>query len=128
MATQSTYLVRLLRKPLALVAIAWLVFVTFCAFFPAVITSLDPLDQDLLVVKQLPSAAHWLGTDMLGRDIVSRLVHGALPTLAGVLQALSVAALLSVTIGARATFGAPGTSGYRSMSTSQCRCHLSLPH
>jgi peptide/nickel transport system permease protein len=104
MNSQSSFAQRLFKKPLALIAIAWLLFVTFCAFFPSAITAIDPLDQDLLAVKQLPSAEHWLGTDMLGRDIVSRLAHGAMPTLAGISQALLVALLLSVTVGISAGY------------------------
>ena len=100
----SSYLARLFKKPLALLAIAWLLFVVLCAVAPGLISNLDPLDQDLLAVKQWPSAEHWLGTDMLGRDIVSRLAHGALSAVLGVLQALLVAALLSISIGVSAGY------------------------
>jgi peptide/nickel transport system permease protein len=104
MTTQTTFTSRLLKKPLAVLAILWLVFVVFCAFFPTAITSIDPLDQDLLAVKELPSGEHWLGTDMLGRDIVARLVNGALPTITGIVQALVIAALLSTSIGMSAGY------------------------
>jgi peptide/nickel transport system permease protein len=104
MAMNTSYISRLLKKPLALVAIAWLLLVAFCAVFPGLITAIDPLDQDLLAVKQLPGSDHWLGTDMLGRDIVSRLVHGAMPTLVGVVQALLVAAVLSISLGVSAGY------------------------
>ena len=100
----ASFLSRLFKKPLALVALAWLLFVVLCAIFPTFISSLDPLDQDLLAVKQLPSGEHWLGTDMLGRDIVARLAHGALPTMVGVLQALLVAGLLSISVGVSAGY------------------------
>jgi peptide/nickel transport system permease protein len=104
MPNRTSFLSRLLKKPLALIAIAWLLLVAFCAIFPGLITAIDPLDQDLLAVKQLPGQDHWLGTDMLGRDIVSRLVHGALPTLIGVVQALLVAAALSIGMGVSAGY------------------------
>ncbi len=100
----ASFLSRLFKKPLALVALTWLLFVVLCAAFPALISSIDPLDQDLLAVKQFPSSEHLLGTDMLGRDIVSRLVHGALPTMLGVLQALLVAGLLSISVGVSAGY------------------------
>ncbi len=100
----QSYLTRLIKKPLALCAIAWLIFISLCALFPHLISSYDPLDQDLLVVKNLPSSEHWLGTDMLGRDILSRLMHGALPTLIGVVQALVVAAVLGIVIGVSAGY------------------------
>jgi ABC-type dipeptide/oligopeptide/nickel transport system permease subunit len=41
----------------------------------------DPLRQDLLALNAPPSAAHWLGTDSLGRDVLARLVEGARTTL-----------------------------------------------
>jgi peptide/nickel transport system permease protein len=75
-----SYAARLFKKPMALVAIAWLVVMVVCAVFARQLSSFDPLDQELLDVKQWPSALHWLGTDVLGRDILSRLMHGARPS------------------------------------------------
>lgn len=51
----------------------------------------DPMAQDLALRLAPPSAAHWLGTDELGRDIFSRLVYGARTTLA-------VVTLVAVTV------------------------------
>lgn len=93
------FLSRLLKKPLAVVALLWLLFVILVAIFPGVLSTLDPLEQDLLAIKQKPSADHWLGTDMLGRDILSRLSHGSWASLSGVAQALAVAVSLSVVMG-----------------------------
>ena len=45
--------------------------------FASCITPYDPLMVDLNMVKQPPSAAHWLGTDTLGRDILSRIIYGS---------------------------------------------------
>jgi ABC-type dipeptide/oligopeptide/nickel transport system permease subunit len=56
----------------------------------------DPDDQDLLNILGTPDAAHWFGTDQIGRDQLSRLLVGTRFTLAMTL--LSV--VLSVTIGA----------------------------
>lgn len=47
------------------------------AVFASVLAPYDPMAQDLLNARQGPSAAHWLGTDTLGRDIFSRLIWGA---------------------------------------------------
>lgn len=99
-----SYAARLFKKPLALVAIAWLILVVICAVFAKQLSSFDPLDQELLDVKQLPSALHWLGTDVLGRDVLSRLMHGAGPTLIGVLQAIGIAAALGVLVGVSAGY------------------------
>lgn len=59
---------------------------------------------DLHSIREGPSAAHWLGTDDLGRDLLARLLSGARVSLAiGVLSATS-AALIGVTVG--------GVAGY----------------
>lgn len=90
---------RLLRKKLALLALGWIAVIVLASTFAAQLTSYDPLDQDLLAVKQLPSAEHWLGTDALGRDVLSRLLFGGMPTIAGIIEAVLVASLLGVSLG-----------------------------
>lgn len=47
------------------------------ALLAPVLASHDPYEQDLLDRLARPSAAHWLGTDSLGRDVLSRLIHAA---------------------------------------------------
>jgi peptide/nickel transport system permease protein len=47
------------------------------AIFANVLAPYDPLDGQLALKLQPPSAAHWLGTDELGRDLLSRLLYGA---------------------------------------------------
>ncbi len=95
---------RLLRRPLAVTALVWLVFVLACAAFAPQLAAHDPLDQELLSVKQLPSATYWLGTDALGRDVASRMIHGAAPTLLGVLEAVLTAGVLGISLGVSAGY------------------------
>lgn len=47
------------------------------ALLAPLIAPYDPIKQDLLNAAQQPSAAHWLGTDKYGRDVLSRLIWGA---------------------------------------------------
>jgi peptide/nickel transport system permease protein len=54
----------------------FLVFVLLIALTAPLITPYDPLTQDLDHALQLPSLGHWLGTDDLGRDLLSRLMLG----------------------------------------------------
>jgi len=61
-----------------------------------------PLEIDLAIRLRPPSSAHWLGTDDLGRDVFSRLLHGARPSLAVALVATAVALALGVPAGALA--------------------------
>jgi peptide/nickel transport system permease protein len=64
----------------------------------------DPKAQDLDHTMSAISAAHWLGTDDLGRDILSRLIHGAPMTLYASLLAVSVALVLGLPVGLAAGY------------------------
>jgi len=48
----------------------------FAAVFADLIAPYDPVQQDLIHRLAPPSAAHWFGTDELGRDIFSRILYG----------------------------------------------------
>ncbi|MFO1159398.1 MAG: dipeptide/oligopeptide/nickel ABC transporter permease/ATP-binding protein [Reyranellaceae bacterium] len=102
--SRSGFLRRLTSRPLAVLALGWLAVVLLGGLLAGQISSYDPLDQDLLAVKELPSAEHLLGTDALGRDVLSRLLHGAWPTLLGVVQALAVVTLLGLPLGLSAGY------------------------
>ncbi len=69
----------LLREsPVAIIGVAIIGFWLFAAIFAPLLTAYDPNAQDFAALADpTPSAAHWLGTDHLGRDIWSRLVYGA---------------------------------------------------
>ncbi|WP_435742518.1 ABC transporter permease [Microbacterium sp. PMB16] len=64
------------------------------AVFAPLIAPYDPLAQDVVNSLAAPSAAHWLGTDELGRDVLSRLIHASrIDLLVGFLGAALPAAL-----------------------------------
>jgi peptide/nickel transport system permease protein len=67
----------LARRPSFLIGAVVLLFWIVCAVFGAAIAPHDPLAQQLLSTNQPPSAAHWFGTDSLGRDVLSRIIVGA---------------------------------------------------
>ena len=90
---------RLLSRPTTLIALVWIALVVAAAIHPTWFTSYDPLDQDLLNIKQGPSADHWLGADALGSDVLSRIVWGARDTLIGVVEAVVVVALIGAPLG-----------------------------
>lgn len=83
---------RLLRQPLAASGVLILVLVCTAALVGQWWSPHDPYAQALVERLQPPSGAHWFGTDQLGRDIFSRVLHGAQYTLLIVsLAAISVA-------------------------------------
>lgn len=71
---------RLASNPLSLCGLAVLALLVLVALAGPMLPLADPLKQ-VLADRLLPpgSPGHWLGTDQLGRDILSRLVHVAAP-------------------------------------------------
>jgi peptide/nickel transport system permease protein len=67
----------LLGRPAFDVGAAMLLFWIICAVFGTAIAPHSPLAQQLLGANKPPSAAHWFGTDSLGRDVLSRVIVGA---------------------------------------------------
>lgn len=73
--------------------------VVVCALFANLIAPYDPTAQDYSVVAQGPSAQHLLGTDDLGRDVLSRIIYGSRVSLQVGAIAVSIAVLLGGTLG-----------------------------
>lgn len=79
--------------------VAVVVIMTLAALTAPLIATHDPLKIDLTDFLSRPSASHWLGTDVQGRDIWSRLVFGARVSLTVGLISQGIALLLGVTLG-----------------------------
>ncbi len=78
MATLSISLPRAARRnPLATIGVLLVLMFTLFALFAPWIAPQDPAHLDLAIRLSPPSAAHWCGTDELGRDILSRLIYGS---------------------------------------------------
>ncbi len=73
----------IIRKKLAMLAITYLAVFYFCGIFAPLIAPYDPNEQRRTVedVRQSPSSEHWLGTDTLGRDMLSRVFYAARTTI-----------------------------------------------
>ncbi|HPG03328.1 MAG TPA: hypothetical protein PLB34_09640, partial [Rhodoblastus sp.] len=69
------------RDVRAALAIAYLALLVLVAVAAPWLSPYSPTAQNVNDMLAQPSAAHWLGTDDLGRDILSRLIHGAPATI-----------------------------------------------
>jgi len=94
----------LLRNPLAVVGALILLLLLLAAIFAPLIATADPIAQDLSLRLQVPSGAHWMGTDELGRDIWSRVIYGTRITLEIVALVAITAAPVGLLIGAVAGY------------------------
>ncbi|GAA1855597.1 ABC transporter permease [Pseudonocardia ailaonensis] len=89
----------LLRHRLGAGCLAVLALVVLLAVFGPLLAPYDPLAQDGTALLQAPSAAHLLGTDNLGRDVLSRLLAGSTLSLLAALEAVAVGLVIGVVPG-----------------------------
>ncbi|MFC6650997.1 ABC transporter permease [Paenibacillus rhizoplanae] len=68
---------RVLNTPSLLIGIIMFAILILLAIFIPYLSPYNPTEQNLSAFLQPPSAAHWLGTDQLGRDLFTRLVYAA---------------------------------------------------
>lgn len=93
---------RFRRNRLAMVALIFIILQTLMAIFAPWIAPYDPIKGNFAVTWQTPSSAHWLGTDDLGRDVLSRLIYGARVSISvGVFSQVAIV-LIGLPIGALA--------------------------
>jgi len=64
-------------SPVLAIALGWILLLALFALLAPVLPIQSPTDIDFLAKRAPPSAAHWLGTDNLGRDELARLIWGA---------------------------------------------------
>ena len=95
---------RLRRRRGALVGLAVVVIFVVLALFAPWIAPADPIATSWGAIRQAPSAAHWFGTDELGRDVFSRVIWGTRASMLAGVVSVSISLLLGVPIGLAAGF------------------------
>ena len=88
-AARAHPLRRLLARPAAAAGVIVIAVFVVAAVLAPLIAPYDPIATNFAAVRKAPSAAHWFGTDEIGRDVLSRVIFGARASLeAGVLSVL----------------------------------------
>jgi len=108
---------RLKRRRGALLGLIVVLLFIAMALFAPWIASQDPIATDWGAIRKAPSAAHWFGTDEIGRDMLSRVVWGTRASLAAGVVSVSISLLLGVPIGLAAGFLGGFTDGLISRIT-----------
>ncbi|MDR3532100.1 MAG: ABC transporter permease [Rhodopila sp.] len=103
-APRRLVVARFLRRPAAVAGLVVIVLFVSVAVLAPLIAPFDPVATSWSAIRKAPSAAHWMGTDENGRDVLSRVVFGARASLlAGVVSVL-IAAGIGVPAGLLAGF------------------------
>jgi len=90
---------RLSARPSAMVGLGVVVFFVLLAIFAPWIAPYDPIATSWSAIRKAPSAAHWFGTDEIGRDVLSRVIFGAQASLLAGVVSVGIALVLGVPIG-----------------------------
>jgi peptide/nickel transport system permease protein len=108
-ATQPGVLARLARRKLALFGLSVIALIVLLAIFAPLIAPYNPDEQffDGLTLEGAPlppSAQYWFGTDLVGRDLLSRIIHGARTSLIIGVIANGASILIGATVGITAGY------------------------
>ena len=90
---------RLKRRKGAMVGLVVVVLFVLVAMFAPLIAPYDPTATSWSAVRKAPSWAHWLGTDEVGRDVLSRVIFGARASLSAGLVSVGIAVGVGVPVG-----------------------------
>jgi peptide/nickel transport system permease protein len=78
--------------------------ILICAIFAPWIAPFSPYDLDYMAMLQGPGATHWLGTDEIGRDILSRIIYGARISMQVAFIAAGIGLVFGAVIGVTAAY------------------------
>lgn len=95
----SKALRRFFQHRLAVTGLVFLTIVILMAIFAPLVAPYDPALPFWDAVQTPPSAAHWMGTDEIGRDILSRLIYGARVSFTIVFGSIAIALVVGAAVG-----------------------------
>ncbi len=97
--TGAAFLGRLFKRKIVILAAIFVVFFVITAVFAPLLTPHDPYKGDMLQILKRPSAEHWLGTDEVGRDVLTRIFYGARTSLVIGVVSVLIAAVIGILLG-----------------------------
>ncbi len=95
---------RLLRNRTAVIGAILLIFILLISIFAPLVATHSPTDQSLRDQLKPPSSEHYFGTDDLGRDVFSRVVHGSRISLLVGIGVMILRGVVGITVGMIAGF------------------------
>jgi peptide/nickel transport system permease protein len=90
---------RLLKSKIGVAGLAIIIFLTIVAIMAPVLAPHDPFEQNILARYSAPSSEHLLGTDEMGRDILSRIIYGSRISIQVGLVSVGFALIFGVSFG-----------------------------
>jgi peptide/nickel transport system permease protein len=87
------------RRKLAVAGLVIVVLMVLVAIFAPLLAPYDPYQTEILAKLQAPSSEHWLGTDSVGRDTLSRVIYGTRISLLVAVCAVALGALIGQLLG-----------------------------
>ncbi|MGJ5133053.1 MULTISPECIES: ABC transporter permease [unclassified Bradyrhizobium] len=90
---------RLVKRKGAMVGLCLITAFILLAVLAPVVAPYDPIKTSWALVRKAPSAAHWFGTDDLGRDVLARVIYGARASLLAGAISVAIALAIGVPIG-----------------------------
>lgn len=100
----ADFISRFVKSTSAMIGLVLLILLILCAILAPALAPYNPYESNLPQALQAPSAAHIMGTDELGRDIWSRILYGARISLIVGVEAVALALVCGVILGAVAGF------------------------
>lgn len=96
---------RLMSDPMGAIGVVLVTLLVLSAVFAGVLSPFDPAQINVPIKLQPPSWDHWLGTDQLGRDVLSRALYGGRIALSVALISTALSVGIGVILGMVAGFG-----------------------
>jgi peptide/nickel transport system permease protein len=92
------------RRKIAVIGLVIILLMALMAIFAPLLAPYDPFEPDMPNRLAPPSSAHWLGTDQVGRDTLSRIIYGSRTSLLVGIGAVSMSTLIGALLGLIAGF------------------------